>query len=325
MKVYWEYIRHMGVFWVTLCMTILLISRVLYYGFGWCVASWASATKDNQQDQIWVWVLVTLVVAVVVTVAVTVFTIFLLLLRGSTQLHKQMVSRVLYARLSFFHTNSSGRILNRFSNDMGKLDEELQFYTTDVLINSTELIGTLFVVLIALPYTFPLLLLIVYLFSRILKRYMVPSREIKRYEGLTRSPVCAMLSSDMKGLSTIQAYNKEERFHDTFLKSVELNRSWSLAFLASSRWFRFRLDGINVSATLVIIVATILACDLVSVELLALALTHTLALTGLLQRCLQQMAEIENTMTSAERNLEYTKLDQEPLRVLDGDGKSPES
>lgn len=35
-----------------------------------------------------------------------------------------MVARVLRAPLSFFHTTPVGRVLNRFSNDLGRVDDQ---------------------------------------------------------------------------------------------------------------------------------------------------------------------------------------------------------
>ena len=43
-------------------------------------------------------------------------------LRASKQLHDSMTSAVLRAKLEFFDTNPSGRILNRFSADIGSND-----------------------------------------------------------------------------------------------------------------------------------------------------------------------------------------------------------
>ena len=51
-----------------------------------------------------------------------------------------------------------------------------------------------------------------------------------------------------------------------------------------------------------------------SAAVLALALTHVLQLTGMLQWWVRQTAEVENTMTSVERLLEYTELEQEAPR-----------
>ncbi len=52
----------------------------------------------------------------------------------------------------------------------------------------------------------------------------------------------------------------------------------------------------------------------VSAAIVGLALSHVLQLTGTLQWCVRQSAEVENTMTSVERMLQYTTLDQEPPR-----------
>eukprot|EP00210_Caulerpa_lentillifera_P007919 g7560.t1 len=324
LNIYWEYLCYMGVSWMILCVVLLLISRILYFGAQWWIAEWALASDDDQKDNTWVWVLIGLTGSVAILASVSVISIFTLLLHGSTQLHNTMLKRVLHAPISFFHTNPAGRILNRFSDGLGRLDEEILLFTADVLINSIELVGTLIVVLIALPYMLPVLLLIACLFYRIHKTYIIPSREIKRYESLTRSPVFAMLSSNMKGLATIRTFKREKDFHKSLLEALELHGSWLLGFFAAIRWFGFRMDAINVSVSFATIVTAIIAVENVSVEVLAVALTHMLTLSGALQWCVQQMAELENTMTAAERNLEYTKLEQEPSKTSKEGEKSLE-
>jgi hypothetical protein len=49
---------------------------------------------------------------------------------------------------------------------------------------------------------------------------------------------------------------------------------------------------------------------------LALALTHVLQLTGMLQWWTRQTVEVENNMTSVERMVEYINLPQEPPRCV---------
>jgi ATP-binding cassette subfamily C (CFTR/MRP) protein 4 len=46
-------------------------------------------------------------------------------IRASTNMHNAMIARVLRAPLSFFHTTPVGRILNRFSNDLGRVDDQV--------------------------------------------------------------------------------------------------------------------------------------------------------------------------------------------------------
>lgn len=46
-------------------------------------------------------------------------------MRSSINLHNQIFGNILSATMRFFDTNPSGRILNRFSKDMGIVDEIL--------------------------------------------------------------------------------------------------------------------------------------------------------------------------------------------------------
>lgn len=54
-------------------------------------------------------------------------------MKASTNLHNNMFSKIVYATMYFFNTNPSGRVLNRFSKDMGAVDENLPMAATDAL------------------------------------------------------------------------------------------------------------------------------------------------------------------------------------------------
>lgn len=61
------------------------------------------------------------------------FSFFRLCLQISVNLHDMMFSAVSRAKMSFFVNNPSGRILNRFSGDINKLDSLLPNILADVL------------------------------------------------------------------------------------------------------------------------------------------------------------------------------------------------
>ena len=54
-------------------------------------------------------------------------------MKASKNLHNQMFNGISYAHMYFFNTNPSGRILNRFSKDMGQIDEILPAVMIDVI------------------------------------------------------------------------------------------------------------------------------------------------------------------------------------------------
>lgn len=61
------------------------------------------------------------------------FYYFFICTRASRRLHDSMFTSLTRATMRFFNTNTSGRILNRFSKDMGAIDELLTNALIDVL------------------------------------------------------------------------------------------------------------------------------------------------------------------------------------------------
>eukprot|EP00210_Caulerpa_lentillifera_P008112 g7746.t1 len=325
LKVYWDYIRHIGIIPFSLTILVMLISRVLCFGTEWWIADWASTDPNDQRNHKWIWVLVALTTGVVVTVYLATFAAYGFLVQGSTSLHRQMTRRVICAPLAFFHRNPTGRILNRFSKDTGIQDNDLPRVATDLLQLTLKVIGAMVIASIALPYLVPVIFVIFIGLRYLRDYYVVSSREIRRYDAITRSPVYAMLSSNIKALPTIHAFQKEENFHSVFMKALDLNGSWALAYSSTSLWVALRMDMFLIVICAVFVILSVSLADKTSEKIIGLALVYIVALSGDFQWWMRQTAELENIMTAVERNLEYTTLDQEPPRASEGGGDAPEN
>eukprot|EP00210_Caulerpa_lentillifera_P008106 g7740.t1 len=323
-RVYWNFTVHVGVVPMMLTLLLLTMSKVLYFAAEWWVAQWAATDINDQQDHKWIWVLLGISLSVAISSSIAVFSLFHLLIVGSTNLHNQMTKRVLHSPLRFFHRNPSGRILNRFSRDTGTQDDDLPWVASNTVQEVLQVIGTFVLVSIALPYVIPSFLVIAFLFAKIRRRYITTSREVKRFDAITRSPVYAMLSSNIKGLCTIRSFGKQKSFQEMFLRALELNGSWWIAFFSISRWVGLRMDGVSAAITVVSTLMSVAMANHVSAEILGLALMYVIGLSGNLQWCMRQTAELENLMTAVERTLEYTKLEQEPPTEAEGGGSAPE-
>ncbi|OTF82186.1 hypothetical protein BLA29_015051, partial [Euroglyphus maynei] len=62
-------------------------------------------------------------------------------MRASERLHNQIFERLLRARVAFFDQNPAGRILNRFTKDLGIIDEMLPNTAYDLNLTFAQAIG----------------------------------------------------------------------------------------------------------------------------------------------------------------------------------------
>ncbi|KAL0104939.1 hypothetical protein PUN28_016527 [Cardiocondyla obscurior] len=255
----------------------------------------------------------------VLTIGVTLirsWAFFCTCMRASMRLHDRMFRSISRATMRFFNTNTSGRVLNRFSKDMGAVDEMLPTALIDCIQIGLSLLGIIVVVAIANVWLLiPTVLVgIVFYYLRIF--YLATSRSVKRLEGITRSPVFAHLSATLQGLPTIRAFGAEAILTKEFDNHQDLHSSAWYIFIASSRAFGFWLDVFCVVYIMLVTLSFLVLDNFTRGSIdsgyVGLAITQSIGLTGMFQWGMRQSAELENQMTSVERILEYSKVDSEP-------------
>uniref|UniRef100_A0A674F439 Multidrug resistance-associated protein 4 n=1 Tax=Salmo trutta TaxID=8032 RepID=A0A674F439_SALTR len=236
---------------------------------------------------------------------------FNVLVNSAQTLHNRMFTAILRTPVRFFDVNPIGRILNRFSKDIGYLDSLLPWTFVDFIQVFLQILGVIIVAAAVIPWILiPVVpLLVVFLFLR--RYFLQTSRDIKRLESTTRSPVFSHLSSSLQGLWTIRAFKAQQRFQQAFDAHQDLHSEAWFLFLTTSRWFALRLDGIcSIFVTITTFGCLFLRDDL-KAGAVGLALSYAVTLIGMFQWGVRQSAEVENMMTSVERVVEYTELESE--------------
>lgn len=104
-------------------------------------------------------------------------------MRASRNLHNMMFRGLTRARMYFFHTNPSGRILNRFSKDMGQVDEILPSVMIDVIQIFLQLSGIIVVIAVVNPWFIIPTICVGLIFYFLRWYYLSASRNIKRVEA----------------------------------------------------------------------------------------------------------------------------------------------
>ena len=133
-------------------------------------------------------------------------------LNSSETLHDRMILAILKAPVLFFDTNPAGRILNRFSKDIGSLDEILPTYflTSNQMILSS--ITAILIPAVVNPWLLLVVVPVIAAFLHIVLYYLKSSRELKRMESICRSPVFSHFAETLNGLDTIRTRRRQKDF-----------------------------------------------------------------------------------------------------------------
>ncbi|XP_046989234.1 ATP-binding cassette sub-family C member 4-like [Schistocerca americana] len=242
----------------------------------------------------------------------------------SKQLHNTMFKNLLRTPMRFFNLNPSGRILNRFSKDMGAIDELLPKAILDAAQIIMLVLGSLIVaVSVNWVYILPIVAMGA-LFWFVRKVYLRASKNIKRLEGMTKSPVFTHLLATLQGLTTIRAYGAQNILKEEFDKHQDLHTAAWYMFLTTSQAFGFSLDIMCLIYITFITYSFLFLEDLFGGQI-GLALTQSMGLTGMIQWGMRQSAEVANQMMAVERVMEYTALEEEPLLESTPDKRPPSS
>ncbi|XP_061266626.1 ATP-binding cassette sub-family C member 4-like isoform X6 [Bos javanicus] len=205
----------------------------------------------------------------------------------------------------------SGRILNRFSKDIGHMDDSLPLIFQDFIQTFLLVVGMVVVMVATIPWiAIPVIPLGIIFF--VLRWYFLrTSCDVKRLECTTRSPVFSHLASSLRGLRTIRAYKAEKSFQELFDAYQDLHSEAWFLLLKTSRWLAVYLDVICAIFVTVVAFGALILVESLDLGQVGLVLSLTLTVTGMFQWCVRQSAEVENMMISVERGIKYTDLEKE--------------
>ncbi|XP_050579550.1 probable multidrug resistance-associated protein lethal(2)03659 isoform X2 [Bombus affinis] len=342
-KVYASYFKAGGNWCVVATIGMLcVLAQTLASASDLFISQWVNMeekyvneTKDGVSEINWkgpisrdvcMYVYTGLIVSTVIITIVRSITFFSTCMRASIKLHDRMFRCISRATMKFFNTNPSGRVLNRFSKDMGAIDEVLPIALIDSLQIGLSLLGIIVVVAIANYWLLIPTVVIGIIFYYIRVFYLATSRSVKRLEGVTRSPVFGHLSATLQGLSTVRAFGAEEILTKEFDQHQDLHSSAWYIFISSSRAFGFWLDFFCVIYIMLVTLSFLVQDDGTGQGgNIGLAITQSIGLTGMFQWGMRQSTELENQMTSVERVGEYSNVESEPPLESTPDKKPKES
>ncbi|KAE9972593.1 hypothetical protein EG328_004908 [Venturia inaequalis] len=240
-------------------------------------------------------------------------------IEASRKLHERMAFAIFRSPMEFFETTPAGRILNRFSSDIYRVDEVLARTFNMLFVNSARAAFTLVVISVTIPVFVAAIIPLGALYLYIQRYYLRTSRELKRLDSISRSPIYAHFQESLSGISTIRAYRQQSRFSSENEWRVDANLRAYFPSINANRWLAVRLELIGsviilTSAGMATVAVT--AGNGPSAGLVGLAMSYALQITQSLNWIVRQTVEVETNIVSVERVLEYAALPSEAPDII---------
>jgi ATP-binding cassette, subfamily C (CFTR/MRP), member 1 len=312
-SIIWEYLKSFGIFWFIVIILYFIFTQILSEFPNVLISEWMSDPtqryfkfSDAQYFNIYI--------------IIGYGSVFLVLFRdalylnfaisASKKIHAKALNRILKATISFFEQNPIGRILNRFSKDVSEVDIDISLKSTEVITQVIQIFGTIIIIIYtSFWFVIPMIPIFV-VYYMIQNLYRDSNREVKRFVSISRSPLFAIYSETLNGLSTIRSYQSSDRFFKVAVRKLDYMQKNFYNMKALNMWLQFRLSILG--ALLVSSISFVLVFiyhmtkgDNFNIATAGLSMTYAIQITQILTSFVQKSVKLEAEMNSIERLLYY--------------------
>jgi len=151
-----------------------------------------------------------IVVVSIIAMTTSCFFFNCILLKATENLHNKMT------------TNPAGRILNRFSKDVGCMDDQLPPLFLRALTICLASFCAMLVPAATNYWLFLVLLPILVTVASYVRYYLKSSRELKRIEAIKCSPVYSHITETANGLEIVHVSNMSRTFPERLQRLVQM-------------------------------------------------------------------------------------------------------
>ncbi|KAH9101478.1 hypothetical protein AeMF1_021801 [Aphanomyces euteiches] len=228
-------------------------------------------------------------------------------------LHSAILNKVTRAPVNtFFDVTPTGRILNRFSNDLNDIDSRMPTSALYLLQCLFQVAAILVVCGVALPILavtfyipFGLVLYTIY------RAFSSTSPELSRLASIARTPLLSQVTETLNGLVTIRAFEATATIQSRGREALDNAQGYLLIQFLASRWLQMRMDWLSAIVVAAVAFQCVNSKGSIDVATAGIALTYAAQLSGFLSRAVMGHAEVSEHMTSVERLLQYAALKEE--------------
>ncbi|KAK6462758.1 P-loop containing nucleoside triphosphate hydrolase protein [Scheffersomyces coipomensis] len=314
-SVYLEYARACSLIGVNIWFLLLVFASTVTIGGNYWLKNWTEQNSHaGSNSDVWRFIIVYAILGFGASFANIIRGIVMMLwlgLNASRKIHDRMALRVVKAPMSFFDRTPIGRIMNRFTNDINQIDDNVPRILQDFM---GHVMNTL-IAFLTVGLIMPWFIIVIFSLSGIYWYYQLYyvsiSRELKRLISISTSPIFGHLGETLSGIDTIRAYDQYNRFDYINNANVDFNLRSAYLLRSVQRWLisRLRLIGsLGTFCASLLAIYTVTTKTPLTSSMAGFVMACALQVTNSLRSVVRMSAEVENNIISVERCLEYTTL-----------------
>uniref|UniRef100_A0A7M6DQB9 ABC-type glutathione-S-conjugate transporter n=1 Tax=Clytia hemisphaerica TaxID=252671 RepID=A0A7M6DQB9_9CNID len=236
--------------------------------------------------------------------------------RSSKKLHFQLLDTILHCPISFFESTPSGRIMNRFTKDIGGLDSSIPTNLRTCLVDGMGLLGVVYVISFATPLVMVAFIPIFVIYILTQRIYVKSSRQLKRIISINQSPIFNHFMESINGASTIRAFGKVDEFIDENHRRIDHLQRPFLANIMCDRWMLIQIKMLGIFVALFTAIFCVMEKGNISPGILGLTVSYAIQMTQSLISLVRSSNGLEVNLVSIERINDYISKPREASITL---------
>jgi ABC-type multidrug transport system fused ATPase/permease subunit len=317
---YWSYVTHGGIAIAILTSMLLLAAETLQISASLWLAQWGQqGYNDDINDDdttffslelYYLHIYSTLQVSSVLLLSISRLCVMTHRYRMSHAFHEEMLHNIITQKLSFFDITPVGKLLNRFTQDLVVIDDDLTFNLIASSDLSVKLIGALIVIVaVTKGYALIALIPIILLFQWIYQRFIHVNATLARFEAAARSPLFVHFTQSIVGLQSIRAFQCQLKFLNNVELHIDKLTHVTILQQQAVQWIVLRQSFLGALVMFAVgVIAITVGSDLWSPQYLAMALSYAIQLSNYIKSYVRQTAATECQFVSVQRVKEYCEL-----------------
>ncbi|PWY69052.1 P-loop containing nucleoside triphosphate hydrolase protein [Aspergillus heteromorphus CBS 117.55] len=233
------------------------------------------------------------------------YLILFLVARSSRRLHEQLLTATMNAPYSFFTTSDSGTILNRFSQDLSQIDNQLSGALLMTIFGAGTLIAEVMFIAGGNKYiaiTVPFVIIIFYALQNF---YLRTSRQLRLLELEAQSPLYTHFLETASGADTIRTFGWQATWATQCCVLVDKAVRPYYTLFCIQRWLNLVLDLVAAALAILVVTVAVMLGSSVDTGAIAVSLLNILGFSSSLSYLISSWTQLETSLGAIARVKSY--------------------